>query len=233
MRQIAQEAYGVDLDRTVYRTDIAFEKMVRLAVANSLAPAGALEEARAALEATGGSFDLMYDLRQRGVPQDEIDGLQRVFGDNKEGDDFLHPDARPLFRAFHETSASYFMWTKGGRGTQIAKLRSCILPDQAGTLFDQPYLITDNTRKGKDIVGMWVPAKQLYAVDALRGAQERVRLLARTIFLVEDKPRALEGLPDDCSGALVRQSQEGVVPARVLVTPDLTAVTERVYQNAK
>jgi hypothetical protein len=231
MSEIVAKAYALDLDGTTYQTDRAFDKMAQLAIDNSLTTAEMVCDARASVEATRRSFDLMRYLAECGVPQDEINELQLQFGNNVEGDDFLYPDARLLYDALRDTGTPYFTYTKGGWSTQIAKLRSC-------GLFDSPYLITDNIRKGEDITAMKV-ATGLYVVNAFRGAQNRVRLIARSIFLLEDKPVGFYGLPDDCDGVLVRRpgptkiTQQGIVPARISVIPDLAAVVERVYQNAK
>jgi hypothetical protein len=234
--EIIPELYAIDLDKTVYRTDIAFGKMVRLAVAGGLAARRTIESARIAVEATEGSFDLLAYLGEQGVPDGELSELQTLFGDNRERDDFLYPDARNLFTALRDTATPFFTHTKGGWATQAAKLRSCRLP--AGTLLDEPYVITNNTNKGEDIAAL-AAGRARYEVPVLRGTGSRETLVARTIFLLEDKPQAFANLPADCSGARVDRSHDtgqGRAPAllygRIPTIPDLGIIVKRVYQNA-
>jgi hypothetical protein len=228
---IAPEIYALDLDFTIYRSDLAFDDMVHIAEARGLATVSSLREVRVNAEVAGVSFDLISYLAERRVPQEELGGLLAAFAENSDGKDYLYPDAQLMLDALRKTRTPFFIYTKGGRATQIAKLDSC-------GLLDEPYLITDNDRKGGDIAGMRA-ADGLYVVHVTWGTRTRLRLAARSLFLLEDKPRGFEGLPGDCSGVLVRRqaqakkTQQGTVPARILIAPDLGAATERIRRNAR
>jgi hypothetical protein len=239
MSEVAPELYAIDLDETAYNTNRAFEEMVRIAVVNGLASADTIADARAKVEATNGSFDLLGHLAKEGIALDEIEALQQTFGDNEAGREFLHPDAYPLFIALNETGTPYYIHTKGGTGTQIAKLRSAELFEGP---FESPYIITDNTCKGEEVASMRT-ANGLYSVEARTGIGGVKVLVARTAFLAEDKPRGFIGLPEDCAGAFIqrpgnkRATQLGDLPLEVAdrVTPmsDLNALTERIYRRVE
>lgn len=233
MHSPAPEIYAIDLDETVYRTDLAFAKMVDLAVRQGLVGAPRLiTEARGAVEQSGGSFDLISYLAIQGVPAMELDGLQTEFGRNAEGDELLYPDAHPLYEALSVTGTPFFTYTKGGTRTQLSKLQSC-------GLIGQPYRITDSMYKGGEIAQDMRRGVGRYVVHALQGDPGRPVLFeATSLYLLEDKPAAFQGLPDDASGALVRRHrprgmlQQGSVPSRVRTVHSLAPITERIYRRA-
>ena len=138
---VAPEIYALDLDFTMYRSDLAFEDMVHIASARGLATGPAVGHRRAAREATGGSFDFIEYLVGQNVSQSELEGLLVTFVTNTERHDYLYTDARFMLHALRETRTPFFTYMKGGHSVQVAKLRLC-------GLLDEPHLITDNILKG-------------------------------------------------------------------------------------
>jgi len=234
---VAEKLYAIDLDRTVYDTNRAFAKMVRIAVENGLADRAAIAQARRSVEVTKGSFDLLGFLGTKGISDHELDDLQTVFGNNTENDDFLYPDAHFLYQALDDTATPHFTYTKGGQQNQTAKLLSVRRPGRS--LLDEPYVITDSVYKGRSLAAMRVPEGG-YLVDGWYGQSSRIRLLARSICLLEDKPASLDGLPEDCSAALVDRSltpaQAAAVPlvqGRIPTYASLDLVAAQVYRDAE
>jgi hypothetical protein len=233
MTKIAPELYVLDLDEALYNTNRGFEGMARIAIASSLSSVDALAEARGAVEATGGSFDLLGHLADTGVPEDELDELVEVFGNNKDKEDYLYPDARPVIRALVETESPFLTLTKGGPKTQIAKLRSC-------GLINHPYRITDNLYKGVEIAGMHTP-QGTYGARADIGREGKgVWVEGERAFLLEDKPKGFKGRPKDCFGMLIRrpgnelrESQKGELPEGIPVVSSLDPLTKRIREVAE
>jgi len=229
MNKIASEVYVIDMDEAVYDTGRAFHKMSAMAVAAGMATADQLHEARAMVEASGGSFDLTGYLLGSGSSETELDEMTTEFGDNGESDDFLYEDAHALFTAIDEADAAYYILTKGGTLTQVAKLRSA-------DLYRRPHLITDDTRKGQAVARSRTP-EGLYAVRADVGGSAAAKLIvARSAFVVEDKAAGFDGLPENCSGAWVvrsepRESQRGTVPERVMRVSSLYPVVQRIRKS--
>lgn len=228
---VAPEVYAMDLDVTALQTELALNGMLRIAAANNWANARTVRHERRLVEAGGDPFDLIEHLSDQGVEQAKLDAILDEFAANERYIEYLYGDARLLVQAYEETETPFFTFTRGNHPTQIAKLR-------ASGLINYPYLITDDPDKGSAI-GHMVQNDGTYAVRVSVGLDGEEKLLrGRSMYLIEDKPLALQWLPADCSGALIirtkalRKSQQGTVPARIPVLSDLSEVTERIRRNA-
>lgn len=214
---------ALDADYTTFNTGLFFDETVALIADAGILPPEKIWAARAATEKTRGSFDTMGYLADNGVPQDVIDDLCAVLAENKQGIDYVFPDAHRLLDQLTAAEVPFFTLTKGSMANQLSKLRSAGL-DQ------YPYRVTDDVLKGRYIAAQQVGDR--FDIPLTSGGQ----VSAKRGVLIEDKLQALEGLPSALwLGILVVRGpmSEQPIPEGVEVVTSLEEVPELIARWAK
>lgn len=208
-----------DLDRNLIDTDRAFDHFVTVCIDEGVAKQAELEDAKRAVELSGGSFDLTKYLVEDGVTPDSLSGLYDVFSRTAEPGELLYPDAQRFLGRLQNSGALQLILTYGEVAWQEAKLRACGL----GTV---PHIVTNSKRKGVAIAG-W-RTDTVYEVTT----DEGIELMHPQVVLTDDKAVSFEGLPTDAVGYLVQRgstvlaSQAGTVPAHVRRINSMDQITE-------
>ncbi len=228
--------FAVDLDRCTYDTDAGAAKMTRLAVSEGLATTDEITRARAEVENSAGSFDMLGYLEANGRSALEIQCLADTFGRNQEGDELLYADTPQLFRAFKETDTPYFIATKGGLVWQTAKLQSAKL--DTSDLYNCPHLITDKTRKG-ELAEEYMIDDGTFRIVTNIGAHATQTVSGKDVKIIEDKITGFMRSHGSFGGFHVMRSQkllasqEGTLPPDVVQSRDLSVAIEYIYLQAE
>lgn len=224
-KEAAPLLYAVDLDRTLMRTDTAFGLISQTAAAHGV-PGDVLEAEKREVEASRGSFDVLGHISGQVAP-DTLEQIKEEFVARSGQTDLLYDGATELFETLERQGAPYLIVTYGGRDWQALKLK-------AAGLDTRSHLITDQKDKGHLIAGWKHNDSGLYVPPTDDGEQ----LAAKSVMLIDDKPVSFEGLPEDCSGILVRHngellraSQNGEIPGNVVAVGGIREVISRLPKN--
>lgn len=210
-------AYVLDLDRTLARTDRLYDRFVAGLASSGLASLAEVNAARAATEASGGSFDVVAWLTDQAADPSGVGAWLAAYSYPTKIDESLRmPGATDLIKRITASGAPLAIMTYGSEPWQRAKLG-------AAGWGDLPVLVVDSPAKARAIVA-WRDGSGRYRLPAAMvppgGGQ-----LADRVVLVDDKAAAFTDLPDD--GSLVGYwlvppaqqqlllSQQGTVPPRV------------------
>lgn len=208
-----------DLDRNLIDTNRAFDHFVAVCVDEGVAKQAELDEAKRAVELSGGSFDLTKYLLDDGVTADSLKGLYDVFSRTPQPEALLYPDAQRFLDRLQNSGALHLIMTYGEAAWQEAKLRACGLETV-------PHIVTNSKRKGAAIAGWRTGA--VYEVKT----DEGIELAHPHVVLTDDKAVSFEGLPADAVGYLVQRgttvlaSQAGAVPPHVRRVSSMDQITE-------
>lgn len=183
------EMWVCDLDRVFLDSEAYFEATVQASERLGLVPATTIRNMRPVLEQSKGSFDTNQFIMDQGIDQSGINALNAEIIRTTRPEDVVYPHARPLLR---QIAGKFIILTKGGISTQTTKLVTA-------ELIDDPYLITDEERKGWVIDSWELPDRSGYRVTATHGQV----LEADMAILLEDKESGHEGLPNKCIGFYV------------------------------
>lgn len=206
--------YAIDLDRTLLRTELAFEHLVTLCREASIADTEMLQTAKRASDSSAGLFDVMSYLARQDVGEDILTQLCQTFGTQPNGQQLLYKDATPFLQSVADRC---LIITTGGTEWQLAKLR-------AVRLDRYPYLITPADKKSV-LISRW-RSEGRYRIPTSNGEV----LEAQKVVLVDDKAVSFEGLPQDCTGywlrrgAVLLDSQAGEVPEQVTTVSSLAEI---------
>lgn len=179
-------------------------------------------EARARVEATGGSFDLSsWLLKQEGFGEADYRHLLDDFiaqAHDLGQDYFLAPGAKELLVALKQNTVPHLIMTYGGQHHQLAKLRATQLDDIL-------HMIVNNKHKAHFIRDWWDDTTGVYSV-----AIKDEIVTARTVVLVDDKASAFDDLPGSSARGYwlkaehLLASQQGSIPANVRPISSLTEI---------
>jgi FMN phosphatase YigB (HAD superfamily) len=182
--------YVLDFDRCLANTDKLFALFEYAVLQEGALGKEVLDDARAAMERTKGSFDVLAHLKEylaSSGQQDMLLLIKDTFLKASQDYDFFEPGARDLLQFLRDSSLPFGILTYGGRVWQQMKL-------QATGLEATPHIITDIQTKGK-IIAEWKQPSGTFLVPAELGGGE-----FENVVLVDDKFVSFEGLPERAFG---------------------------------
>ncbi len=186
------QAVIIDFDRTIGSVDAAMERLY-LAAEGFFIDTKQIKEARLIVENDGGSFDPLR-LIQEQLSDSDFEQYLNTY-QSMEKPKIMYPDARLFLEELDKEEMYYIVLTYGTNpGWQILKARS------AG--YKGAIAVVNHTDKGQAIA----EHKQADGTYHFMDETNQITFVANTVCLIDDKAAAFNGLPDDCSGFLVKRT---------------------------
>lgn len=216
--------FAIDFDRCLTKGEsfalLVMEVLDELGVISYVE----LNEAKNLVESSGGTFQILTYLRDRGYLDAETEAkAAQIFEEKAKSNraKYVADDADDLFAYLKESDIPHAIISYGENTWQELKIR-------AAGLADIPHQIVSHPRKS-DELRSWLDDDGHYALPPIFGGQTVDR-----IVLIDDKAVAFTALPPRVRGYWMRAkdgsllpSQEGTVPDSVQTVYDFKSVIEK------
>ena len=211
---MANVLYAVDMDRTL-TNEAAISEALGLACASIGFDYAAVLAEQNRIEAAGHSFQVLDYLREQ-LEGHRYDRLIDGFKNHAIPEKLLFPEVNEFIARIHKLGAGMVILTYGPTDWQQLKL-------QAAGLHEFLYVITDTKQKGP-LIASWKTSStngDVYDARVISGS---------SVVLVDDKAVSFSGLPNDCSGFLVRRPDEPLMPSQLGDVPPQVHTVENLLQ---
>lgn len=188
--------YIIDFDRTLSDVDKVMELVAQTCSELGIDYSG-IQDAQQKAFMEGRSYSPLDTIERRG--KDKYHSFIRKFVESADPAKLIFPDGKRYLDNLKAHDRQYMILTYASDAKwQEMKLK-------ATGLYNAPHLITFNTHKSRDIAG-WRNTDGKYAppVSGMKPA-------ARIIF-IDDRLRALQGLPQDCQGYFLDRTGSDLHP---------------------
>lgn len=213
IKEVNRKFFALDFDRTLGDTNAIAGSLVEFLGVNYPHLAAIIEEGRAEIESTGGSYDVWAALQlHSGLDVGSL--IDEFIQQHEDSERFLMPGAKELLEAIDLAGEWWGIVTYGGEDWQRTKL-------QLSGLSTQPTLIIDTHQKGRLLASWYDNSGQYKIPDELGGGE------ANELILVDDKASAFDGLPVSSAvrGYWLRRGGPPLLSQRGSVPPHVTAIT--------
>jgi hypothetical protein len=215
MSSSSPELFVADLDRFLIDTDQVIKILGRACIAEGLDQIELLRRTENA-EKNGKSYNAWEYVAERNS-QNLEDAVRARFIENARENPILYNDTEEFLLDLATYLIPVLILTMGETKWQTIKL-------EAAGLIDRPNLIIHNKAKGK-IIDSWRTPQGIYIPPA-----ESINISSLTVILGDDKAPSFEGLPVDCSGYLLRRTNERMTPSQQGELPHNVKTVNRLYE---
>lgn len=193
----------IDVDRTLFKTDLFSEAMFTILSRHEVPQADTELLEKAVAHNTGNTFDLMREVETLGIHPTADDVMKAV-----DGRPFLYDGVENLLGPLHKLGAATMILTYGGSNGQRLKLEIIGRELKAKDIGLPPSIITQESRKAEWIDTAWKRADdgRFIVPEGVLGLSERA---FSRIIILDDKMSNLETSNDDIEGIKIDNSEKG------------------------
>lgn len=222
--------WAVDFDRCLADTRALYELFVEILEMQKLTQAVRLQQARQAVEQSGGSFDLLSHLLDEGIVNDgQLCDVERVYCERAQA------SSRSLLTDGASEFLAYLRRSQQPAGiVSYGDPRWQRLKIIASGLGDMPHMIVPYTQKGREIATWYSKAHRAFRVPIDLAWPETY---AEEVVLIDDKASAFDGLPAQARGYWLLKkegmlvSQRGAVPSSVVHVEQFMQIMAREHKR--